>query len=478
MKKQVEWPNDHIRNRFTQWQLGLLTVVILGINFIGALNNSVIQIALPNLSSEIGVRYETLSIIISVYWLSAGIVALPSGKLGDMYSPKKVFIWGLGIFAFASILCAFTSSYLIITVLRALQGIGVSIAVVNGVSLLRIIYPTSQIDTAMGYWAASISLGYVLGPSVGGFLVEEIGWRLTFAISGLLITLFLGIALWLLPSTNAENVTFDYQGASLLTVMIITLLLVISPLQEESWGWVTTTSLLFIFVASSYWFFKHENNVQEPLINLSTFTQNRQFQMSILSGATYSASMQGLIFGLQYYLQAAQHYSPSQSGSFWMVMSISNLIASLLVGKLSKVTGTRRLAIIGTAIRCLAFAALVILTLSSPNQNLSFFIVVIMLLFGIGMGTTSAPLYSLVVGTFEQKDTGTIAGTYNTIRHISSSIGVAIFSQSLLGLSILPAVSNASNLSLAFILAFIIAFLGMIFLWLIPKQNLSFSTAS
>ncbi len=195
--KQLGMTVDSIKIHIPQWQIGLLTIIILGINFIGALNNSVIQIALPDLSSEIGVRYETLSIIISVYWLSAGIVALPSGKLGDIYSPKKVFVWGLGIFALASILCTITSSYLIIAILRAFQGIGVSIAVVNGVSLLRIIYPVHQIDGAMGYWSASISLGYVLGPSIGGFIVEQIGWRVAFGISGILTALFLGVAIWL-----------------------------------------------------------------------------------------------------------------------------------------------------------------------------------------------------------------------------------------------------------------------------------------
>ena len=471
MTRQTNKPPKQEKKISPQIHIVLLTVVILGINFIGALNNSVIQIALPDLSSEIGVRYESLSIIISIYWLAAGISALPSGKFGDIYTPKTVFVSGLCLFAVASILCAMTSSYLLIALFRALQGIGVSVAAVNGVSLLRAIYPPQRIDSAMGFWSASISLGYVAGPSVGGLLVERVGWRSTFGVNGALVALFVVFAVLYLPSATRKKLGFDYLGSCLLAAMITALLLLLSPLREGGWQIGSLISLLVLFLVSAFWFFRHERTTSSPLIDLSIFATNQQFRISLLAGLAYSASIQGLVFLLQYYLQEIQGFSPAQSGSFWMVMSVANLIASTLVGKMSDFTGTWGLAFLGTGLRVAGFASLILLAFINPVSNVSILIIAILILFGFGMGTTAAPLYSLVMSSFKQEDTGTVAGTYNTIRHISSSIGVALFSQSLLFAPILFGNENqAWSVSFAFVIAFVVAALGLVFLLRIRKS--------
>lgn len=253
--------------------------------------------------------------------------------------------------------------------------------------------------------------------------------------------------------------------------MITALLLLLSPLREGGWQIGSLISLLVLFLVSAFWFFRHERTTSSPLIDLSIFATNQQFRISLLAGLAYSASIQGLVFLLQYYLQEIQGFSPAQSGSFWMVMSVANLIASTLVGKMSDFTGTWGLAFLGTGLRVAGFASLILLAFINPVSNVSILIIAILILFGFGMGTTAAPLYSLVMSSFKQEDTGTVAGTYNTIRHISSSIGVALFSQSLLFAPILFGNENqAWSVSFAFVIAFVVAALGLVFLLRIRRS--------
>ncbi len=150
------------------YRRSIITTIIILVNLIGSLNNSVIQIALPELSIESNVDYASLSIIISLYWLAAGAFAFPSGKLGEVYTPRRIFLLCLGLFSISSFLCILSQHYLLIAIFRALQGISLSGATVNSIALLRKAYPENERGQALGIWSASTSLGYILGPSLGG----------------------------------------------------------------------------------------------------------------------------------------------------------------------------------------------------------------------------------------------------------------------------------------------------------------------
>ncbi|HSH03508.1 MAG TPA: MFS transporter [Anaerolineae bacterium] len=447
------------------WRLLLLTLVIVGINFIGSLTNSTIQIALPQLANEMGVRYETLSVLISIYWLSAGVFALPAGKLGDIYSPKMMFVVGMSMFTGATLMCALTDSYWLLIGSRSMQAVGLSATAVNGVALLRGIYPREQINRAMGYWSAASSLGYVLGPSLGGFLVDMIGWRTTFSVCAGFVAIYIVIAVILLPKFEVEKGRFDYIGAGLLGVMITTVLLALTPI-EGMGAYISPLNLLLIGLVTGVMFWQHEKRTETPLVDLSIFSNNRSFQMSLLAGAAYAASMQGLVFLLQYYMQDLQGYSAAESGVFWMLMSISNLVTCLFVGRLSEMAGPRKLAVTGTMVRVLSFAVLAGLALVGVHQNYSGVIIgMILIVFGFGMGITAAPIHSLVLDSFESNGVGSVAGAYNTLRYVSNSAGIAIFSQSMLLSPVVTGRSDmASAVAMSFGLALLIALLSALFL--------------
>lgn len=215
----------------------IIILIIILVNLLGSIENSVIQIALPNLAIELGRSYSSLSIIISFYWLAAGAFAFPSGKLGEIYSSGRVFLISIMLFAIAGFGCAFAEHYLTITLFRAIQGISLSSATVNSISLLRQAYPEEQRAKALSIWSSSTSIGYIAGPSLGGLLVQYVGWRIVFGFGGIIVLiLFIPVLLSIPNTTSNKNIRFDYSGSLLFSSAIMLFLLILNPISDNGWS--------------------------------------------------------------------------------------------------------------------------------------------------------------------------------------------------------------------------------------------------
>ncbi|GAB4151475.1 MAG: MDR family MFS transporter [Candidatus Promineifilaceae bacterium] len=447
----------------------IIILIIILVNLLGSIENSVIQIALPNLAIELGRSYSSLSIIISFYWLAAGAFAFPSGKLGEIYSSGRVFLISIMLFAIAGFGCAFAEHYLIITLFRAIQGISLSSATVNSISLLRQAYPEEQRAKALSIWSSSTSIGYIAGPSLGGLLVQYVGWRIVFGFGGIIVLiLFIPVLLSIPNTTSNKNIRFDYSGSLLFSSAIMLFLLILNPISDNGWSNKEMVNIGVFFTITVSLLIYRENRVKEPFIPFSIF-QVRQFRKSLVFGIIHSATIQGLIFLLQYDLQTVREYSPSESGLFWMIMSIATLVASLSIGKLNAFYTDKTLVVAGGVFRLLAFASFTILV-SMPSLNSILFVVVILVslfIFGTGMGVTNAPLYSIIIEKFDQGKTSMVSGVYDTFRYVSNSMGVVLFSQ-------MFQISQSSLKKQALILfpSFLVGTIMIAFsLWLIQSFN-------
>jgi len=449
-----------------------VALTILSINFIAALNNSIVQLVLPQLSQKMGLEYEISSVVISLYWLSAGITALPAGKLGDIYSPKQIFIFGMAIFSLSSFLSiCVTDSMLQLAVLRAIQGLGASAAIVNGVSLLRLTFPPEEINKMMGWWATSIAMGYMIGPALGGYLVDSLGWKYSFIMNGVITAFFAGYALVTLTHGERNNMSFDLLGSGILSVSIGALLFFLNPISGIILHSLIRYSPLLIFCIGFMLFIKREKSCAYPLVDLNLFSSNRTFVLGLLTGITHSASIQGLNFVLQHYFQNAHGLSPSQSGGYWMLMSLANFITSFYVGKFGNRYEARSLAIYGAIVRIFALLGLTFISFLNSEVTQIYLVVLILIVFGLGMGLTTAPIYSLIIGSLDSSQTGTATGMYNIARDMSSSIGVALSAQILFITSIFfPSKEHIfTQLGMGFLFTCVLIFGGFLFLLRIPR---------
>lgn len=456
----------NILKSYRRWTVILIIVLV---NLLGSIENSVIQIALPNLAIDLGRNYSSLSIIISFYWLAAGAFAFPSGKLGEIYSSGRIFLVSIMLFSIAGFGCVFAEHYLTITLFRAIQGISLSSATVNSISLLRQAYPEEQRAKALSIWSSSTSIGYIVGPSLGGLLVQYVGWRIVFGFGGMIIlTLFFPVLFSIPNTTSNKNIRFDYSGSLLFSSTTMLFLLILNPIRDIGWSNREMATISVFFMIAVLLLIYRENHAKEPFIPFSIF-QVQQFRKGLAFGIIHSATIQGLVFLLQYDLQTIREYSPSESGLFWMIMSAATLVASLSIGKLNKIFTDKTLVVAGGVFRLLAFASFTVLV-SMPSLNSILFVIVIfvsLFIFGTGMGITNAPLYSIIIEKFDQGKTSIVSGVYDTFRYVSNSMGVVLFSQ-----TFQISQSSLKNQSLILFPSFLVGSVMIAFsLWLIQPLN-------
>ncbi len=443
-------------------KIHITTYAILLAYFLGAFQASVMQLALPHMSNEFGVNYSSLSLVIAVYFLTFSIFSVSFGKLGDIYTPKFIFLVGVVLFGIASWLSSTAQSSFSLMTFRALQGIGIGAMSANGISLMRLTYPESRRGHALALWSANVSLGYIIGPSLGGYIVTFYGWRPFFQWTLALDTILFVILAFVLPSTPRRKIRFDYLGAILLTLVMLSFVLVIRPPKGSSFGLTKIIFLAVIFIISLILFLRHEQNLSYPLIDFKMFI-NKIFQYGLLSGMVLAMTMQGFNYLLQYYLQRNLGYSASDSGLFWTIMSIATLLATISLGRRSDQVGSRVLIIFGNVLRLFSFVLLLI-TLYIHHFTI-LLIVAVVSLFGLGMGLSSAPINSLIVGSFSRSETGTVSGIYSMLRTLAGSVGVILFGWLLL----FGEKSTHVSLSAPILAAVAITLFGLWIIYKVPR---------
>ena len=464
-------PSKHIKMT-KNYNTKVLVVLLALVPLIATFQESVIQIALLNLSSEYNVTYASLSIIVVAYTIPLSIFTLPFGKLGDIYQPKYIFSIGVGLLSIFSLGCGFGSSLSIIALSRCIQGIGLAAILATGISLLRAIYPSDQLAQGIGFWSASISLGYIIGPSLGGFSVEVFGWRAVFWTTGIIGLIIALLTMYWLPTCETQQTKFDYLGSILLAGFMLVMAFIFRPIRESGWSFTESTSMWIIAFIILGLFIHQERVNPMPLIEFNIF-RRKVFWKGLICGMTYIATIKGLTFLLQYYLQSFLGHSPSESGIMWMIMSIATLFSNLVWGRFSDKYGNQRLIIYGGVLRFASLVLLAFLPFFAAVENVFWILGGVLVVFGLGTGITVTPLTSLIVSSFPQSQTGTINGVYSMARNLVGSFGILLFAQILTipTLNLIDGSLQLSAISISFFLAALIGIGGVGFIIGLPNKT-------
>lgn len=391
--------------------------------FMAILDNLVVNVALPTISRELRASTTQLQWIVSAYTLVFASLQITAGGLGDRLGRKRWFLFGLGLFTFASLLGALSQNITMLIFARAVQGLGAAFIMPLSLSLISVAFPPEERGKALGIWSAISVSGLALGPVVGGALVQYANWHWVFIINipiGV-IAFFVASAVVQESRDTSGTVATDIPGTILITAAIASLTWGLIEAGNRGWGdtlilgaFVDAVILfaLFIFV---------EAKSEKPMVPL------RFFRSTTFSGANMDAfAISFLIAGVAFYMTLYQQnihgYSPVRAGLTMLPMVITMMVCSPISGQLIGRIKTRVLLSIGMFI-----AGIGTLLYLRGGVNASYLAIVpAYIVMGFGMSLIFAPMTTAVMNSVESEKSGVASAINGAIREIGSAFGIAL----------------------------------------------------
>jgi EmrB/QacA subfamily drug resistance transporter len=392
------------------------------------IDNSILNVALPTIVRDLGATGSDLQWIIDAYIIVFASLLLTAGALGDKFGRKGALSIGLVLFGAFSGLAAFATSPQMLIVMRGLMGIGAAFIFPTTLSILTNTFTGRERARAIGVWAGVSGIGVALGPLLGGILVEHFDWGAVFFVNVPVCALALVLGYFFIPtSRDPDNRPLDPVGALLSILTLVALLYAIIQAPEE--GWLATDVLVGFGIAVvllglfAWW----ETHTAEPMIDVRVF-RNPRFSAASAVLTLTSFALYGSVFLLIQYFQFVLGYSPLEAGLLAMPVAIGMMATSPNAPRLVFRWGTKRVVVLGL----LVIAAAMLLYAS--NAIMSSFVggCLVRLVFGIGLGLTSAPATESIMGSLPPSRAGVGSAINDTTRQTGGALGVAIIGSTFL----------------------------------------------
>ncbi len=329
-----------------------LGVVIVGM-FMSVLDMSIVNVAAPAIRAEYGVNSESIQWISTSYSLTEGVVVPAAAWLGMRFGLKRVYIWSLIGFTVTSALCGLAGDLGQMVLFRILQAIPGGVIPVTCLTLVFRMVPTDKIGAAMGLFGVGVTAAPGAGPTVGGYLVEYLDWRLIFFINVPIGIIGAAAALYVLPDFAAErSKPFDLWGFVTIAGSLFALLLALE--EGSNWGWTGYRVLILLAVSINLMalFVVTELRVKHPLLNLKVFAY-WPFVNSLILNAAISIGLFATLFYIPSFLQSAQNLTPWNAGLVMAPLAVVLMVMMQITGRLYDRFGARWMAVSGLLINSL-----------------------------------------------------------------------------------------------------------------------------
>lgn len=393
--------------------------LVLGF-FMILVDATIVSIATPAIMAAFGADVDSVVWVTSAYLLAYAVPLLITGRLGDRYGPKRMYLIGLAVFTVASLWCGLTGSIAGLVVARVVQGLGASILSPQTMAVITRTFPAHQRGRAMSLWGAVAGVAVLVGPIAGGLLVDGLGWQWIFFVNVPVGVVGFVLAVRLVPSMSTMVRRFDLVGVALSAVGMFLLVFGIQEGQAFAWGpvaWaliVGGVAVLALFVA---W----QTRAPEPLIPLGLF-RDRNFSLANVAITTLGLSVTAQAFPITLYAQGVRGMTPTQAA---MLLAPSAVISTCLapyVGRLTDRAHPRWIAAFGLS--CFAVSLLWLAAVMRPATPVWQLLLPIALM-GIGSGFMWAPVGTAATRNLPMDRAGAGAGVYNTTRQIGAVLGSA-----------------------------------------------------
>lgn len=391
--------------------------------FMSALDGSVVNIILPVVSRDFHSDVATIEWVVTIYLLVVSGLLLSFGRLGDLRGNKSIYVAGFVIFIVGSALCGIAPTEFLLVAARALQALGAAMLFSNSPAILTKNFPVAQRGQALGMQGTMTYLGLTIGPSLGGWLTTQFGWRAVFYINvpvGLL-ALFLSQRVIPVEPPNPQTERFDVIGAATFMVGLVLLLLALN--QGHEWGWTSPVILTLLVIAISVLagFIVLETRVASPMLDLSLFGR-RLFSASVASAMLNYIALYSVLFLMPFYLIQGRGLNAAQAGLLLTAQPLIMAIAAPISGTLSDRIGARVLSTTGMAIMACGLFLLSRLDASSPQSQIAFALAIT----GLGTGMFVSPNNSALMGSAPRNRQGIAAGILASARNVGMVLGVGL----------------------------------------------------
>jgi EmrB/QacA subfamily drug resistance transporter len=355
--------------------------------------------------------------------LTLGSFILIAGSLSDLFGRKKVLVAGLVGFLVASIFCAIAPSSTFLIIARAIQGLAGALLVPSSLALIISSFSGEAQGKAIGTWTAWISIAYIIGPLLGGFLVDSASWRWVFGINIVPIAITLVLLKMLkLPEKLPTNTSVDVLGGLLCVLGLGGP--VYSFIEQPNYGWSSPLVIvpLAIGVISFVGFLLYEKTIKNPMLPLGLF-KVRNFSVGNIATTAIYAGLSVATFILIIFEQLIGKYSALQAGISLLPVTLIMFVLSSRFGALAGKYGPRLFMAVGPSLSAVGF--LLMLRVNSPIVYWSQIFPAI-LVFGLGLSMTVAPLTSAVLGDIDKHNAGVGSAINNAISRIAGLIAIAL----------------------------------------------------
>lgn len=409
----------------------LVTAGIMLSLFLASMESTVVATAMPTIVGQLG-GLEHYSWVFSAYMLASTTAVPLYGKLSDLYGRRRLYVIAMALFLAGSLMSGFANSMTELIFARGLQGFGAGGLMPLAFILIGEMFNLQQRARMQGFFSGVWGVSSIVGPLLGGFLVDQLSWRWVFYVNlvpGLLAAGLVALA-WRDQTHSHKRPAVDYAGAALLTFSVVTLLLGFMEFGTSD-SWVLIGSAIVLFVALLW----VESRAEDPILPLHLF-RDRLFGTSIAHGILTGWALFGSISFIPLFVQSVLGTSATQAGVTITPMLLGWVSASIIGMRLILTVGYRRLGLIGTTL--FASGAFFMTLLNADSGQIMMMIFVTMM--GIGMGL-SVPSFLVAVQTsVERRYLGTATSTLQFSRSIGGTLGVSVMGAAL-------SIRLASNIS-------------------------------
>ena len=403
-------------------QILVLVAVSLGV-LIAQIDTSVVSLAVKRIGADLNSGVSEMQWVIDAYNLVYASLLLTGGTLGDLYGRRRIFVLGIALFTVGTLVCALAPSGAVLITGRAISGLGAALELPMSLVLLTLAYPEEKSRAhALGIWASCNGLAFIIGPTLGGLLVDTAGWRSIFYLILPVCAAALVLTYAAVPeSAEPRGRKLDLTGQALAVVALGGL--AFAAIEGSHWGWASLPilSIAAVGLAAGVALFVLEGRLTGAMIPVEFF-RDRVFSSALSIAALMTFGMYALLFLMPLYFQTMRGNSALWAGLQMLPMSVSFVVVSQLTGTISNAVGPRMLMTGGMA--CMGIGA-ILLAFIGADTNV-WLIAVALLIVGVGLGLNTSPVNGVAVAAVPKARSGTASGLLNTGRMIGATMGIAI----------------------------------------------------
>jgi EmrB/QacA subfamily drug resistance transporter len=406
------------------------------------LDNTVVNVALPSIQKHLGAGFSELQWVVDGYVLAFASLLLTGGIIGDRYGRKKMFLTGVGVFTVFSFLCGVSQNPSQLIAFRALQGVGGALLIPGTLSILTVTFPVNERAKALGIWAGVSGIALALGPTLGGYMVEHLGWQSVFFLN-----VPIGIAALIVAvRTVTESVSeverqLDVWGLVLGTAALFCVTYGLIEANQLGWGSariVGSFALFAVFLVGFLWWELRNPHAMMPM----RYFRNPAFSAGNAVAFSIGLGMFATFFFLTIYMQTIHAYSPFRAGAAFLPLTLAIIATAPNAGRYASNHGSRAPMTYGLILTGTGLLLLGLLLTPTTSYWVLFPIYLVM---GHGMGATMAPMTAAVMNSVGPQRAGLGSAMTNTSREVGGVLGIALLGAILttqLKSAFAPAVAN------------------------------------